>query len=148
MRKILIPLLILIPVLLATALIATPKINDLTAAKISTALESLPLPEDTEYIDSVSKAAKLVGNGNGMQYLGAILIKSDLTEEELNAFYTPYRKGEFDCLVRKQPTPQIDFVEHDTVTFKTTFKRDENYYIVYTWGNGIEPFASIDIRGR
>ena len=42
-----------------------------------------PLPEKTELIESISRAGKLTGNGNGMQYFGAILIRSDLSLEEL-----------------------------------------------------------------
>lgn len=148
MKKILTPILIILTLLLVTTLIAAPKINDLTAAKIRTALESLPLPENTVYIDSVSKAGKLAGNGNGMQYFGAILIKSDLPEEELNAFYTPYRQSEHDCLIHKQSAREIELIEHGTLTFTAELLPNENYYIVYTWGNGIEPFASLDFRGN
>ena len=36
------------------------------------------LPKNTELIESIYKAGKLVGNGNGMQYFGVILIKSEL----------------------------------------------------------------------
>ena len=35
------------------------------------------LPKNTELIESIYKAGKLVGNGNGMQYFGVILIKSE-----------------------------------------------------------------------
>ena len=50
-------------------------------------------------IESISRAGKLTGNGNGMQYFGAILIRSDLSLEELDAYYSRYRSNEWECLV-------------------------------------------------
>lgn len=49
-------------------------------------LVGLPRPPGTELIASYSQAGKLVGNGNGMRYLGAILITSDLTLTALTTF--------------------------------------------------------------
>lgn len=37
-------------------------------------------------IESLSQAGKLTGNGNGMQYFGAILIRSELSLEELETY--------------------------------------------------------------
>lgn len=58
-----------------------------------------PLPEQTELIEAISKAGKLTGNGNGMQYFGAILIKSELSLEELETYYSDYRSNEWEYLV-------------------------------------------------
>ncbi len=59
-------------------------INNYTAYKVEKALCETSLPEETELIESLSQAGKLTGNGNGMQYFGAILIRSELSLGELD----------------------------------------------------------------
>ncbi|MNO65502.1 hypothetical protein D3C76_562610 [compost metagenome] len=85
-----------------------------------------------------------------MQFLGAILIKSELTLEELNHFYSKYRENEWSYIVEKQVSPNIAFIEHGDLKFKA-LKADEkliSYYIVYTWGSSDYPLSDLDIRGH
>ena len=56
-------------VVLIGGVIAIPLINNHTAYKVEKKLCETPLPEKTELIESISRAGKLTGNGNGMQYL-------------------------------------------------------------------------------
>ncbi len=95
----------------------------------------------------MSKAGKLDGNGNGMQYFGAILIKSDLSLEELDAYYSGFRKNEWEYLVAEQDNEKIKQVEHDNLSF-SNIESDGNYFIVYSWGSGDEFFEYFDIRGH
>ena len=73
---------ILAAVVLIGGVISIPLINNHTAYKVEKTLCEIPLPEETELIESLSQAGKLTGNGNGMQYFGAILIRSDLSLED------------------------------------------------------------------
>lgn len=93
---------IFIVILLVLFAVSVPVVNNRLASKVADELKALPLPESSTFIDSVSKAGKLVGNGNGMQFFGAILIKSELSLEDLNKFYETYRKNEWDCIVKTQ----------------------------------------------
>ena len=54
----------------------------------------------------------LTGNGNGMQYFGAILIRSDLSLEELDAYYSDHRSNEWEYLVEIQEGQSIDVIDH------------------------------------
>ena len=136
-----------IVLLLVCGMISIPIVNNYSAAKISRELCELPLPKQTKLIDSVSKAGKLVGNGNGMQFFGAILIKSELTFEELRYYYGTYQENELECIVEKQEGKSIDLIEHETLQFSE--KMDSSgYYIVYSWGDGISLFEELDIRGH
>lgn len=95
-------------------------------------------------------AGKLTGNGNGMQFLGAILIKSDLSEEELNHYYAKYREDEWSCIVERQTSNRVDAVENGDLIFKA-LKPDEkltHYYIVYTWGSSDYALSDLDLRGH
>lgn len=143
---------IIILILILTAALlslftAAPIINDNMAEKTAKELAALPLPDDTEWIESVYKAGKLVGNGNGMQYFGAILIKSDLSLEELKEYYLSFTENEWECVVENQLGVDIKIIEHAELTFKADVEGDD-YYIVYSWGDNNTIFHELDIRGH
>ena len=127
--------------------LSIPLINNHTAYKVEKALCEIPLPEETELIESLSQAGKLTGNGNGMQYFGAILIKSELSLEELDAYYSDYRRNEWEYLVEIQEGPSIDVIEHGELQFSEEIK-GSGYYIVYSWGSGDSLLQELDIRGH
>ena len=81
-----IPVIIVI-VLLVGFFASIPLTNDLTAKNIEKQLLEINLPDHTSIVESLSATGKLVGNGNGMQYFGAMLVKSELTLDELSAYY-------------------------------------------------------------
>ena len=112
--------------MLLALLIAAPMVNDHKAKKTADKLADLPLPDKTEYIEQAYKAGKLVGNGNGMQYFGAVLIKSELSAEELQEYYLRFATNDEDC---------VDIL-------------GDNYYMVYSWGDNPTIFHSFDIRGH
>ena len=117
-------------------------VNDNTAAGVERELVSLPLPEKTVFVESLSKAGKLVGNGNGMQYYGAMLITSQMPLEGLQSYYKQYN-----CDVFIQKTSDIDNL-HGSVGFKTDPVPD-NAYRVELWGESPSWFfAEFDIRGH
>lgn len=124
-------------------IISAPIINNYSANKVKKELCNIPLPSNTEIIESTSDAGKLSGCGNGMQYFGAILIKSDLSLKELKDYYSQYKKS-----VDIQTKQEISKVENKSLKFLNIIDPSENYYIVYSWGNGISPFNEFDIRGH
>lgn len=103
---------ILVAVVLIGGSLSIPLINNYTAYKVEKALCEIPLPEETELIESLSQAGKLTGNGNGMQYFGAILIRSELSLEELDAYYSDYRSNEWEYLVETQEGQPIEVIDH------------------------------------
>jgi len=120
--------------------------NDRSAQAVADGLAALPLPEDTQRLETVSRAGKLAGCGNGMQYFGAILLESPLTLEELDAYYAPYRADEWSCVVERQEGQGIRAVEHGGLSFSAPV--GERCYVVYSWGEGVELFALLDPRGH
>lgn len=147
MKKIIITAAAVIVTMIFLLLAAAPVVNDNMAKKTAEGLADLPLPDDTEYIETVYKAGKLVGNGNGMQYFGAILIKSELPLEELKKYYSSYAENEWECVVENQINRDIKALEHPGPAFKTDITGD-NYYIVYSWGSNNTIFHELDIRGH
>ena len=138
---------ILTAVVLIGGVISIPLLNNYTAYKVERALCEIPLPEEAELIESLSQAGKLTGNGNGMQYFGAILIRSDLSLEELDAYYSGYRSNEWECLVETQEGQSIEVIDHGGLQFSEEIK-DSGYYIVYSWESGDSLLQELDMRGH
>ena len=138
---------ILVAVVLIGGVISISFINNNIAYKVEKELCETPLPEKTELIESISRAGKLTGNGNGMQYFGAILIQSELSLEELDAYYSGYRSNEWECLVETQEGQSIEVIDHETLQFSEEIK-DSGYYILYSWGSGNSLLEELDIRGH
>ena len=147
MKKILVIIVLTAAIIFLSVLAAAPIVNDTIAKKAANELAQFPLPNNTELIESIYKAGKLVGNGNGMQYFGAILIKSGLSLEELKEYYLKFAKDEWECMVERQIDTDIKIIEHRKVTFKTNVEGD-NYYIIYSWGSNNTIFHEFDIRGH
>ena len=138
-------ILVLIVVIFAGFVLSIPLVNNSSAKKIEKQLVEIDLPDNTEIVESLSKAGKLVGNGNGMQYFGAMLIRSEKTLDELTVYYS---QNNTNICVKEQKTQIIQCVEHGELSFKTHITDDEDCYIVYLFGSGISPFAELDIRGH
>lgn len=141
-------ILVVLTVLVIGALASVPLLNNYSAWKVERKLCETPLPEHTERMDSLSQAGKLTGNGNGMQYFGAMLIRSELSLEELRTYYAGYAGDEWEYLVERQKGASVDVIEHGYVHFSENADGDD-YYIVYSWGNGINSLLEeIDLRGH
>lgn len=152
--KIILPALcLLIPLAM---LLFAPIYNDSVAQKIADDLAALPLPSDTILLEQTSLAGKLVGEGNGMQYFGAILIQSGLPQDALQAHYAPFAPNSWSCQVAPQTSSSLSLLEHARLSFKTPIATknaaenaaDGGYYIVYTWGDNTTIFHELDLRGH
>ena len=126
-------------------------INDMIANTVENNIKIISLPPKTELIDSISVAGKLTGNGNGMQYFGAILINTELSETELENYYSTFRKNNWQCLIDMQTAEKINIIEHGIYEFKNFRKEDfEKCYIVYSWGDSpiFKSILELDLRGH
>ncbi|MBD5549654.1 MAG: hypothetical protein HDQ96_00520 [Lachnospiraceae bacterium] len=147
MKKIFGIIVLTVVTIILSVLMITPIINNNMAEKTADELVDLPLPNNTEFIESIYKAGKLVGNGNGMQYFGAILIKSELSLDELKEYYLEFADNEWKCIVENQTNTEVEIIEHTNLTFKTDIEGND-YYIVYSWGDNNTIFHELDIRGH
>lgn len=83
-------ILFLLPVIIYISIML---INNGIAYNTLKELKSIELPPNTKIEWSESKAGKLIGSGNGMQYFGSILVDSDLSENELKEYYKKHNKN-------------------------------------------------------
>jgi hypothetical protein len=124
---------------------AIPIVNNAIALGVEKDLKNLPLPEKTELIETTSKAGKFVGSGNGMQYFGAILVKSDLPYDTLQAYYEQH-----DCIVKAQLSDEIEWANSNAPSFRHK-DYDGPYFIVYRWGSApswVRDLLDTDLRGH
>ena len=147
MKRFLITIASVVLVAVPLFMIIVPQMNDNIAKKVAEDILSVPLPENTTYIESKSLAGKLVGNGNGMQYLGAILIQSGLELDTLQAYYSSYADNEWTYIVEPQLDNKINVIEHGYLEFDSDINGD-GYFIVYSWGDTDSIIADLDIRGH
>ena len=145
-----------IAVLLLFFALGIPIINNALALGIERDLKKLPLPPHTEIVESTSVASKLTGSGNGMQYFGAVLLKSDLSADALYDHYRVYRQGLYDCLLEPQsdsaicPAGQALRSGSVDLSFRSSVEGD-GYYILYSWGDApiwLRELLNTDSRGH
>lgn len=127
--------------------------NNEIANRTTEELANIQLPENTQMVDTISIAGKVSGNGNGMQYFGAVLLKTNLSEEELDTYYQQYRGNSSKFLIKKQETEKIEVIDKPGYYFQTFNEEDkEKYYILYSYGSAdgifLEDLLELDLRGH
>lgn len=157
-KRIVITVFVILMILLFILLVVLPAYivitNNIIAHNTMKVLEKTKLSENTEIVDSISIAGKVDGNGNGMQYFGAILLKTDLSESELNEYYGKYRENEWSFVVKKQNSSEIDVIDRLGYSFENYNDAEKNkYYIVYSFGSPDNVFLKNmllewDLRGH
>lgn len=131
---------ILSPILFNIAIMI---INNFIAVSVKNDLKKLPIPENSELISSYSVAGKVVGNGNGMQYFGAILIQSELSLEELSEYYSSFDRPYIQVSIQRGN--DIVVLDHGSHAFNVKY---DNCYIVYDWGSANVILEQFDLRGH
>ncbi|HOP11610.1 MAG TPA: hypothetical protein PK629_08985 [Oscillospiraceae bacterium] len=128
--------------------LSVPLINNLIAFDVKRKLIALSLPESTQIIDSISCAGKLVGNGNGMQFFGAMLIKSELSQDQLMNYYQTYQDTIPSISVDRQLGNKIESIINRELAFSQT-GNVSGYYIVSAFLDESDYFLSdYDLRGH
>jgi hypothetical protein len=121
--------------------------NDAAAREVEDRLVALPLPPGSERVDALSVAAKVTGNGNGMQYLGAMLIRSDLPPAELTAFYDAQDARDDPAVIATTDETELDAFHGARGFFDAP--GEPGLYIVYAFGEApSEIHEEFDIRGH
>ena len=131
-------------------------VNNHIAKGMERQLLECPIPPNSEMLDSTSIAGKMQGNGNGMQWFGIILIKSEMNEDELSKWYNSRVNTEGadeEIYVIKQEAPEI--FEYGNYRFKNYSGEDHCYQIQFFKNIPVgfessiwEEFLNNDLRGH
>ncbi len=118
--------------------------NDAAAQQLESRVQQLPVPAGVEVIDSGWAAQRLSGTGNGMQYAGALLIRSQLDTAKLE---TAYADISADAQVIATDDPRI---ERSTLIFSDRHDLEQPDLFMVMLRN--EPPGSsilnLDLRGH
>ena len=158
LKRILILIPIIIILIIVSPFVICPIINDISLNSFSKQLDDLESRQDITFIEKQSICGKLNGNGNGMDYLACLLVKSDLSADELNSlYYNPNfktaKKGsnsivDFEVVPITQNKLISKYLEHGEIIFdKLSSVSDySNYFALVIYDGGYS--ADFDIRGR
>ena len=127
--------------------------NNRIARGLERALLDAPLPPQTEILDSLWVAGKMEGNGNGMQYFGELLVRSELDEEALKAHYSVLETEQSDLQVFRQTSPVV--FEYSGVRFDRFEESGDCYCVQLARYTAVgfektvwEGLLNIDTRGH
>ena len=135
-----------------------PIYNNFQLSRFSRQLWNLEFPQGVVVLEEDRENGKLNGNGNSMDYLACVLVKSEKTQDELEEFleskkFYCARDDEEECrdieVVKvESDILQSKYLKHGTITFE--FLSDEtefqDYYALIIYDGGYD--SSFDIRGH
>lgn len=130
-------------------------VNNHIAKTLERKLLSCQLPPNSILIDTASVAGKMMGNGNGMQWFGIILIKSDMSEDMLSEWYNSHVDIEDTDMIYvfKQETPAV--FEYGNHYFSNFPNEDDCYQIQLFRSSAVGAESSVwesllnsDLRGH
>ena len=155
--KVMLVIIILPVLLLALLFVGSPIYNEYLLYGLSSQLKEYPLPVKTEFIELESVCGKLNGNGNGMNFCACLLVKSELSAEEIKSHYKKAKfkpavneKWSVDVLVF-QPTGEKfenDYLEHRNVIFDNLIDKNnlQGYHVVMAFDGGY--WGGFDLRAH
>lgn len=139
MKKFFLTLITLIVLGAIALVITTTVLNNKAAEDVERTLSSMKMPADTECVSSVFATGKLTSDAAGMQYFGAIMIKSSLPENTLKEYFKGYE-------VKPQKENKIEVLDRANLSFDVIPYTGVSYYIVYGWGSCDFPLRNLDFR--
>lgn len=131
---------VLAPVLL---LVGVHVANNIAAKSIESRLVSIGVPPETELIDSAWAVSRFAGAGNGTEYAGSLLLESDLSAADLEAFYES-----------QSPHAQVvmawgeDMASHFQFNMNYDLEKPGLYMVFETGHPTSSLLSSADIRGH
>lgn len=123
-------------------------VDNFTSMNVETSLKSIPLPENTTVDASISRTGKLTSDYGPLEYYGAILLQSNQSLGGLRSYYSTKAPEDLDVKIvslknvkqseLKDLDPDLRFSHHDN--------SPDNYYILYSFAEGQDPFPKFDYR--
>lgn len=136
--------------------IFNPLINNYRLLAFAQQLKTLP--QTITLVESKTICGKLNSNGNGMDFLACILVKSDLSLKEIQQYYNEMNlrtaQNDANHEVAKQVLHvtgnklETEYLQHGNISFDTlnTSQDYSKYYIMLIYDGGYS--ADFDIRGH
>lgn len=125
-------------------------VDEMTSKNVENALNTIAPPANSSVESSVSKTGKIHNTG-AIEYYGAILVQSTQPLGNLRSYYNSNKPAELSniyvcALADYKADPNIGETFPKDLRFGYHDDAPENYYIVYSWGEGQMPFPMFDYR--
>ena len=141
-KKIAIIIVMLIPIIIIASFIVVPIINDIKAEQLTDSLKKELLPEETILIEAISGCGNTTGTSNHAETWAGMLIKTELTEEQIYEFYG---KANVQKVDETNQTTSILRLLGRHFKYLNNISEYEGYYIVERVGEAISAF---ELRGH
>lgn len=146
MKKIFIIACVFMVLLISTPIVGIPTANNIRLYFIENELVNSKMPANTEIVEKQSICGKLNGNGNGMNYLATILIKSDLSLEALQKHFFNYNVVKQENKNFTDPILEHRAIEYNKVNSEIDFAK---YYVIYSYSvAGVGTIWEFDLRAH
>lgn len=122
----------------------TMRMNDYAAERVADHIAETPMPEGCEVVEKIALAGNIDSAGKLPFYYGAVLIKTDLSIEELQDHFSNYPYQGYIYEVEKQETQKLSEVHAASNLdrdYLLTDVSDGNYYLVSSYGSSIGIFG-------
>jgi hypothetical protein len=127
--------------------VSMPIVNDGAAIDVESRLMDLPVPAGEDRIDSMAQAGRIVGNGNGIQYVGALLIQSEDSVGEPQGFYIAQAR-EADLSIAVTPADDLEREGFHGGREFLAHPGEHGTFVVHAWGEAPgRMFEAFDLRG-
>lgn len=152
MRHVIRVTMIAIALILLFWALVLPIINNAVALGIENKLkDDLAKEEHLRIVDSISAAGRFSPFSKDMQYFGAVLVQSDLSEAELEAYFEESLfDKKYNCVVEKQTSAEISLSKtHSRVALTFDKFPEGTCYIIYRWDQPpgwVRPLLNTDMR--
>lgn len=147
MKKTIVKTVIVIAVVMAVVLLLNW--NNILLFQMMQKLENC-VRQDVQVLDTASVYGKLEGNGNGIQFYGAILVEAE-TEEKVAALVAELSDRYEEVGYAKQTDNAIQnkHLEHRTLAFSyPSFSENKNYFMIWFFNSQHDFAWALDLLGH
>lgn len=144
-----------IPIFLISVYFVVPFVNDIRVVMFANEVQKYPLPDKTSIIETIYGCGNASGSGNHTEMWTALLIKTELSPEEIYLFYK--LNGDDYTFLDYHVVFKVDAQHKDTFIMKQMNKKfkclesienTDGYYIAERL-QGLDSYSSyFDLRGH
>lgn len=127
--------------------VSIPLVNDAYARGLEQSLLELPLPGGTEHVASLSRAGRYAGAGNGMEYRGIMLVRSELPLDRLTEYYRGEGEKRSTHVSVRAANEETDSRLRPSAEFGRPLDAP-GLFLITAMGDGPALYRDLDLRGH
>lgn len=120
------------------------RMNDRAAQRVVDYITAIPAPAGCDIVDTIALSGNIDSVGKVTYYYGAVLVRSDIPEEDLAEYYRQFEYNEKCIDVEKQESQKPEGIRAASALDRDYFLTDVsdgNYYTLSGFGKSIGFFG-------